>query len=395
MCVQKFLLFIPSNPFSRRPQHHSPSTQVHITINTTKLPRRRGSSKTPYVFNARGHVHLSAPPLPRPIFLKSEVIKTPPAPQFILPKPSPAKRVLRKPLLVEQELTDMDADGDTDVEVVANKTSPYPLYQSRNQGLKYGNILVEDSEEEIEQEDVTFEDPNVELNPDTWNEPALAFGVYLLEYMGHPTSDIDLILADDEPVTDPFDDDDDDDIVQHNSDSPQSNRMVEDQDEFDEDEEALKLELAMLSSSPGLTHHYSSSSSSQTPSSPFPPTSSPSRDLFSIRSSSSTPSLNESIFPDIEAFSLEHHYPNTKYTHTPAPPRERTHRRRMERVQKRIEKMKRQKWLCARDESVSADEEQKNEIDQLARDDDTEEKWVKPALKEGEVWDPFGDELEV
>lgn len=67
----------------------------------------------------------------------------------------------------------------------------------------------------------------------------------------------------------------------------------------------------------------------------------------------------------------------------------------MERVQKRIEKMKRQKWLCARDESVSADEEQKNEIDQLARDDDTEEKWVKPALKEGEVWDPFGDELEV
>ena len=71
------------------------------------------------------------------------------------------------------------------------------------------------------------------------------------------------------------------------------------------------------------------------------------------------------------------------------------HRRRIERVQKRMEKMKRQGWLCARDESVS-DEDQKNEVDELAGDDDgTQEKWVKQELKEGEVWDPFGDELEV
>jgi hypothetical protein len=60
-----------------------------------------------------------------------------------------------------------------------------------------------------------------------------------------------------------------------------------------------------------------------------------------------------------------------------------------------MDKMKRQGWLCARDESVSADEEQKSEVDELAEDDGREGNWIKPDLKEGEVWDPFGDELEV
>jgi hypothetical protein len=295
---------------------------------------------------------------------------------------------------VEQELTDRDADGDTDIEADANKAFnlSHPFYQPGSQEIKHENVLVEDSDDggeegdEDEQEDTTLEDPNAELRPSKWNEPAHAFGIYLLEYMGHPASDIDLIIQDDKPMVDPFDNDDND-IV------PQDVEFPKDQDEFDEDEEALKLEL-MLSSSPGLTHRYSSSPSSQAPFSPFPPTSSPSHD-FLFRSPSSTPSLAGSIFPDVEAFSLEQHYPNTKYTNTPAPPKERMHRRRIQRVQKRMDKMKRQGWLCARDESLSADEEQKNEVDQLAEDDGTEERWVKPKLKEGEVWDPFGDELEV
>ena len=286
---------------------------------------------------------------------------------------------------MEQKLT--DSDGDTDVEVDANKAFnlSHPFYQRS----KHGNVLVEDSddggqeEDEDEQEDPSLEDPNAELNHDKWNEPAHVFGIYLLEYMGHPASDIDLIIQDDTPMVDPFDNDDD--II------PQDNESPENEDEIDEDEEALKLE-SMLSSSPGLTHRCSSSSS-QAPSSPFPPTSSPSHDLYLFRSS---PSVAGSIFPDVEAFSLEQHYPNTKYANTPAPPKERTHRRRIERVQKRMEKMKRQGWLCARDESVS-DEEQKNEVDQLVEDDndDTQKKWVKLEMKEGEVWDPFGDELEV
>ena len=291
------------------------------------------------------------------------------------------------PLSMEQELTDTNSDGDTDVEVHANKAfdSTHPFNHQRS---KHGNVLVEDSddggqEEDSDEQDTTLEDPNAELNSDIWNEPAHAFGIYLLEYMGHPASDIDLIIQDDEPVVDPFDNDDD--IILQDNESP------ENQDEIDEDEEALKLEL-MLSSSPGLTHRCSSSSS-QAPSSPLPPTSSPSRDFLLFRSSS-TPSIAGSIFPDVEAFSLEQHYPNTKYANTPAPPKERTHRWRIKRVQKRMEKMKRQGWLCARDESVS-DEEQKDEVDQLVGDDGKQENWVKLEWKEGDVWDPFGDELEV
>ena len=285
-------------------------------------------------------------------------------------------------LSMEQELTDTDSD---DIDVDADKAFnlSYPFYK----GIKHGNVLVEDSddggqEEDEDEQDVTLEDPNAELDPEKWNEPAHAFGIYLLEYMGHPASEIDLIIQDEMPVVDPFDDDDDDVI-------PQDNESPEIQDEIDEDDEALKLEI-LFSSSPGLTHR-NSSSSSQAPSSPFPPTSSPPHELDLFRS----PSVAASIFPDVEVFSLEQHYPNTKYTNTPAPPKERTHRRRIERVQKRMEKMKREGWLCARDESVS-DEDQKNEVDELAGDDDgTQEKWVKQELKEGEVWDPFGDELEV
>ena len=287
---------------------------------------------------------------------------------------------------MKQELTDTDSDGGTGIEVDANKAAnlSHPFYQS-----KHANILVEDSKDEgqedseDEQEDMTLEDPNAELNRDKWNEPAHAFGIYLLEYMGHPASDIDRIIQDDKPVVDPFDNDDD--ITAEDNESP------ENQDEIDEDEEALKLEL-MLSSSPGLTHRYSSSSS-QAPSSPPPPTSSPSHDFLLFRSSS-TPSVAGSIFPDVETFNLEQHYPNTKYANTPAPPKERAHRWRIKRVQKRMEKMKRQGWLCARDESVS-DEEQQNEVDELAEDDGKQENWFKLEWKEGDVWDPFGDELEV
>ena len=63
--------------------------------------------------------------------------------------------------------------------------------------------------------------------------------------------------------------------------------------------------------------------------------------------------------------------------------------------------MKRQGWLCARDESVSDEEQmdevdqQMNEVDQLAGDDGKQENWIKLEWKEGDVWDPFGDELEV
>jgi hypothetical protein len=88
-------------------------------------------------------------------------------------------------------------------------------------------------------------------------------GIYLLDYMRHPASNIDPIIKDDKPVIDPFDDDEDNiNIVPQDNESPKEDITNEDQDEFDEDEEAPKLER-MLSSSPDLTHHYSSSSSSR------------------------------------------------------------------------------------------------------------------------------------
>jgi hypothetical protein len=81
--------------------------------------------------------------------------------------------------------------------------------------------------------------------------------------MRHPASNIDPIIKDDKPVIDPFDDDEDNiNIVRQDNESPKEDITNEDQDEFDKDEEAPKLER-MLSSSPDLTHHYSSSSSSR------------------------------------------------------------------------------------------------------------------------------------
>ncbi|KAF8653319.1 hypothetical protein AX16_004019 [Volvariella volvacea WC 439] len=38
--------------------HHDSTTQVHITLNTLPIERRRGTSNTPYVFTARGRVSL-------------------------------------------------------------------------------------------------------------------------------------------------------------------------------------------------------------------------------------------------------------------------------------------------------------------------------------------------
>jgi hypothetical protein len=62
---------------------------------------------------------------------------------------------------------------------------------------------------------------------------------------------------------------------------------------------------------------------------------------------------------------------------------------RIERVSKRMERMKKGDWMCARDEDL----EEEDSVDELAEDDD--KPFVKPVLKPGEVWDPFGDEIEI
>jgi hypothetical protein len=42
------------------PQHHDPCTQVHITVNTLAIPRRKGSGNTPFVFLAKGRAGLDS-----------------------------------------------------------------------------------------------------------------------------------------------------------------------------------------------------------------------------------------------------------------------------------------------------------------------------------------------
>ena len=92
---------------------------------------------------------------------------------------------------------------------------------------------------------------------------------------------------------------------------------------------------------------------------------------------------------------------------TPAPPKARKHRLRIKRLERRLEKVKKEKYLCEADE----DEEEKararakakanakgaeEEVDELEEDDDDDDtEFVRPILKEGEIWDPFGDEEEL
>lgn len=81
---------------------------------------------------------------------------------------------------------------------------------------------------------------------------------------------------------------------------------------------------------------------------------------------------------------------------TPAPPHAPWQRRRLERVRKRMDRLKKQSWMCTGDDD---DEKEADELDDTKaskeKEEETEELFVKPVLKPGEVWDPFGDEYEV
>ncbi|KAF8970233.1 hypothetical protein BDZ97DRAFT_1652777 [Flammula alnicola] len=351
--------------------YHSPTTQIHITVNRTMLPRQRGISNTPSVFSARGRVHLSPPPLPRPMFSTSilhTLSSSPVVPVDSrwkgksvarLKSPSPPRRsqgkdklVSRQPLLGELD-QDTDADGDTDQDL-QSFNSNHPFFQSQRASPRKqvrheeAIVLVEDSDVE-EDEDDTRENHDAQIDPKKWNEPAHAFALYFLQFM--------------DPLGLSYDDID---------------------ELFFEEPNPLRLNL---SSTPGLTH-CDSSSSSLPPSSPGNHLSSPSL-KFSFANSSSI------SLPDPADLSVivSEHYPNKKYSQTPAPPKKRKHRLRIRRLEKRLEKIKKAEFLCKYDEVV---EEPVVEVDELADDGEVEPVgWTKPVLKEGEVWDPFGDEPEV
>lgn len=294
----------------------------------------------PFVFTARGRVHLSPTPLPPPNFAPPLKLKQATTKPKKAPVKSVSRRVSSSKLSRESRrtLADIDADGDTDSEF--ESTRPFDENHPFVTSI-YDDEISSESEEEEEDDSDGEEDIDAAPNPDKWNEPEDAFEQYLAWFMGPPPA-------------------------------------AADEEEEDKENSCMSTPGLTLSSSPGI---------------PSSPSSSPFR-------SSSPPSRPSSAFDlySPSSFPLSDHYPNTKYKYTPAPPKAKVARMRIERVQKRMEKAKRDKWLCARDESpdLAAAGTVGVDVDELFDDDDEDDgKWVKPVLKPGEVWDPFGDELEI
>ncbi|KAF5350974.1 hypothetical protein D9756_008358 [Leucocoprinus leucothites] len=302
--------------------HHSLTTQIHITVNQTSIPRRRGRSNTPYVFSARGRIWLSAPPLPRPVFaVPAKKVE------------SPGHKRKSSPKVIE----DNDADGDTEE---ASET---------------------ESDTEDDKDDEQGEDVNLELDAEHWNRSSNAFAKFLARYMGSllPES------------------------------TPSSSRVAS---SFDHEEEYLSEgDTLQYPSTPGLTR------SSSVPSSPGPTlaTSSPPRASSSVPVRVVSPSTSDA--EDSEGGYITLSLPAL----TPFPVKARPIRKRMERIEKRMGKMKKGKWLCQHDDKDDEEEEK----DELGEDDQNENvapvptkvtgKGVRTEESEPLDWDPFGDEEEL
>ena len=224
--------------------------QVHITVNTTTLPQRKGASN-------RQFVHLSPTPFPPSNFappLKVKAIKT------TKPKKAPVKSVSRHLSSSKlsrdsrRTLSDIEADGDSDSEFESSR--PFDANHSFVTS-NYDNEISSESEEEEGDSDGE-EDIDAALNPNRWNDPEDAFEQYLAWFMGPPPD------ADQD--------------------------FTEEEDKEDSCTSMMSTLALTLSSSPGIpfSPSFCSSSPLSGPSSAF--------DLYSPSS-----------------FPLSDHYPDTKY----------------------------------------------------------------------------------
>jgi len=217
-----------------------------------------------------------------------------------------------------------------------------------------------------------------------WNEPETIFVKYLKEYLGCPDM---LVLKEATPAYDPFDDDDDDEIPaptaednefeedEHEAEREHGGEQEEDEEEEYEEEEweddarshPTSSPPRVLSCSPeptkapseapdsgwstrGIPHGHSTpdltfSSSSPIPSPHLATSSLPASPIGGTNDRHFLfPSSPRSSFtparPQMEPFDLSLHYPNKKYTVTPAPPAKPVYRRMMARIMKRIERGK-------------------------------------------------------
>ncbi|KAG6907814.1 hypothetical protein DXG01_007296 [Tephrocybe rancida] len=365
--------------------HHNETTAVHITINTTtSIPRRQGHSNTPYIFNARGRVHIypnSFLPLPKPVF--SVPIRKLSMPTFRELDWSTSSNFDDKEEQGEDDddpedddesskEEDKTAEDDEDLDDTDGESDP-EVGDARSCGLfdKEQHVGEEisgtDDEDEEEQEENDKEDPDIFLSVKKFNAPHV-FATYL-RFVHQHNQRCQYPLSDES-------DDDDDELLLNSCSTPA---------------------LVHTTSSPISSSPFRSSSQSLS-SSPFGP--------------SSHRRMPLPFDPYIASLSTLTSLSATAYT--PAPPHAPWQRRRIERVQKRMEKYKKKAWMCSKDEEVE------DTVDQLAEDVKPQPPappkgnwrtklgrpgaadpvklpplWVKPILKPGEIWDPFGDEDEV
>ncbi|KAG6833035.1 hypothetical protein H0H87_012046 [Tephrocybe sp. NHM501043] len=360
-------------------QHHNETTAVHITINTTiLLPRRQGHSNTPYLFVGRGRVHIHPNtflPLPKPVF--SVPIRKLSAPSFRGSDWSTSWNFEDDEAdedeedgnesddKIDEAADEEDIDGESDPEVGDVRSCGF-LDDGQVQQSSEERLGTEDEEEEEggEGED---EDPNVAIGVKKFNAPH-AFATYLRFVHQHT-------LQRQYPQSDESSSDNDDELLLHSGSTPA---------------------LVHTSSSP-ISSSPIRSSSIAFPSSP---------------SFINSPSRRMSLPYDPYVASLSTLTSLSTAAYTPAPPHAPWQRRRIERVEKRMQKYKKKAWMCSKDEGAEdavdqLDEDVKpvappkgNWRTKLNRRKETDPPplpplWVKPKLKPGEIWDPFGDEIEV
>jgi len=353
----------------------------------------------------------------------------------------------------KEDLADEDADGDTDLDgdVPHPFNASHPFFHAqgsspikRVRDAEDAVILVCDTDDEDEEEDdPTLEDFDIEINPDKWNRSRYSFALYLLRF-NDPEGEYDEVdesFFEENTPYDPFDNDDDDEedfepeireVVQKQAKKPakfarkaapppveedigsdatsevgersedeqeeyqgeeydgeEGQEIYDDEEEYEEYEEAVedKSHRYHHGSTPGLTN-CTSSASSLPPSSP-------------IRSSS--PATLEYYFPNSSSYSLpdpsefgliiDAHYPNKKYSKTPAPPKAKKHRLRIKRLERRLSKMKKDKFLTKYDESEDGRDEEAEEKLQDEISKETKQGHVPQsdelAMTEDEIWNPF------
>ncbi|KAJ2919013.1 hypothetical protein MD484_g1441, partial [Candolleomyces efflorescens] len=406
---------------------HSRTTQVHITINTGRVERRRGSGNTPYVFSAKGRVGLTEVPLQRVLFkdasssAKGKGRET----QTLFPRSGRATRsssrllqstIATAPSKPAQRISPDLNDEDDELDGLREFDENHPFnLQKRGKATRFRDIedeVEDDDDDQGSDEDNLEDDFYVDLDPKKWNKPNDAFAVYLGEYMGPapPPSG-----SRRKPIN-LFNDDEDDVEVDQLADDDDQEEFEEVQDDTlivyrDDDDDDLNL-----SSTPGLT--FSSSSPHRLPlvhpsSSPahFPPlSSSPQRP--SVRfDASADPEMESELeteltreldglkeFPSPSVFlSPSIIFPRRAFKDkmTPAPKfRGKRHRKRWERVERLIEKSMRGKVLRLKVGEVEGEEEGE-EADRGEEQGGGEGEERNDEGDPGERADTEGDEVEV